>query len=67
MDKEMRIAVNSGKNIRGRRKTQAVVEYFLAFALIIILTVLGFNGAIKTVKDKSKDFFVRKVNDMGVE
>jgi len=52
------------RRIIRKRKTQAVVEYFLAFALIIILTVLGFNGAIKTVKDKSKDFFVRKVNDM---
>jgi len=60
----MKIGINSDKSIRGRRKAQAVVEYFLAFALIIILTVLGFNGAIQTVKDKSKDFFVRKVNDM---
>ncbi len=59
--------MRSDKNIQRKRKAQAVVEYFLAFALIIILTVLGFNNAIQRVKEESEDFFVRKMEEMGVK
>jgi heme/copper-type cytochrome/quinol oxidase subunit 4 len=50
-----------------RKKGQAVLEYFLAFALIIIFTVIGFNRFLEGIKTSGEEFFKEKIEIMGIK
>jgi len=47
-----------------RKKAQAAVEYFLAFAVLIILTVIGLRAFIDQLRTKGEDFFQKEVTRM---